>query len=82
MPAGLIEHIVSQCEQLPRVQIVGFRLPAVPDHRVDPSPGGAEQRHHPVIIPIIHMTQHNGRIFRLYHAGFLLSPFSSSFRQG
>jgi hypothetical protein len=68
MAAVFVQHIISQRKKFAGVQIMGFGLPAVPDNGVNPSPGGGQQRDHPVIIPVIDVPQHNGGILCLNHS--------------
>ena len=73
VPAVFVQHVIPQREQLAGVQVVGFGLAAVPDDGVNPTPGRGKKGDHPVVVPVVHMPQHNGGIFCLNH-GILSVP--------
>ena len=46
---------------------MGFGLAAVPDHRVDPAAGRAEQSDHAVVVPVVYPAEDDGGILGLDH---------------
>ena len=67
MSPVFVQHIIPQRKEFTGVQVVGFRLAAVPDDGIDPAPGRGQQGDHPVIIPVIDVPQHDGSVFCLNH---------------
>jgi len=63
----LIDLVFPQGEQLAGVEQGRPRLAASPGEGLHAASGGAEQRQHPVVVPVIGIPKHNGGVIRLAH---------------